>query len=141
MIVFFNGPLITCCSGRVLRHQASLGVIHEIAQDTFTHSQTTRNLSNTDIQAGLKFSYVLSHRWSVQCTVSNMSCTVPMFSILLMPPLLHFLQPAPTRIPLISTILPLTPRGTQSFHCGTGSQSIQSIEVTSIVSCTRSVRV
>ncbi|KAF1951646.1 hypothetical protein CC80DRAFT_597116 [Byssothecium circinans] len=43
-------------AGRILRHQASLGMIRETSQDTFTDSQTTRNLSNADIQAGLKFS-------------------------------------------------------------------------------------
>ncbi|PVH93845.1 o-methyltransferas-like protein [Periconia macrospinosa] len=41
--------------GRILRHQSSLGMIDEPAQDTFTASQTTRNISHPDIQAGLKF--------------------------------------------------------------------------------------
>ncbi|KAF1950753.1 o-methyltransferas-like protein [Byssothecium circinans] len=41
--------------GRLLRHQASLGIIRQTAQDEFTHSQTTKNLSIPDIQSGIFF--------------------------------------------------------------------------------------
>lgn len=41
--------------GRFLRHQASLGIIKETAQDEFTASQTTKNIAVPEIQAGLIF--------------------------------------------------------------------------------------
>ncbi|KAF1966704.1 o-methyltransferas-like protein [Bimuria novae-zelandiae CBS 107.79] len=41
--------------GRFLRHQASLGYIKETAKDEFTANHTTRNLSVSNIQAGLIF--------------------------------------------------------------------------------------
>lgn len=41
--------------GRLLRHQASLGIIKELDKDLFTASTTTRNLSVPEIQAGIIF--------------------------------------------------------------------------------------
>jgi hypothetical protein len=78
---------------------------------------------------------------TISSAICNMTYTVPMSLIPLMPPLLHSSQPAPTKTRLISMILPSTLHGTQSFRCGTGSQSIQSIVCISIASCTRSVPV
>ena len=56
---YFQLVSVVCCClirlGRLLRHQASLGIILQTAQDEFNDSQITRNLSVPDIQSGIYF--------------------------------------------------------------------------------------